>query len=116
VCDDAVAEINRVLGRSAGTRRVERLGDGAFARTFVPTGDARRLDDPMSICGRCGRRARARATVRRCSGANRVLDTTKNGADAGATWELRNGPWLRAIARGTCRVRLLGAPARRRIG
>jgi predicted RNA-binding Zn ribbon-like protein len=40
VRSDALAEINRVLGRSAGTRRVERLGDGTFARTFVPVGDA----------------------------------------------------------------------------
>ena len=37
---DALAEINRVLGRSAGTRRVESRDDGSFARTFVPTGDA----------------------------------------------------------------------------
>jgi predicted RNA-binding Zn ribbon-like protein len=37
---DALAEINRVLGRSAGTRRVELQGDGSFARAFVPVGDA----------------------------------------------------------------------------
>lgn len=37
---DALGEINRVLGRSAGTRRVERRGDGVYARTFVPVGDA----------------------------------------------------------------------------
>src|SRR6266576_953425 len=37
---EALNEINRVLGRSAGTRRVERRGDGAYARTFVPVGDA----------------------------------------------------------------------------
>lgn len=37
---DALAEINRVLGRSAGTRRVERRGDGSFTRAFVPVGDA----------------------------------------------------------------------------
>jgi predicted RNA-binding Zn ribbon-like protein len=37
---DALGEINRVLGRSAGTRRVELRDDGAFARTFVPVGDA----------------------------------------------------------------------------
>ncbi len=33
-------EINRVLGRSAGTRRLELRGDGTFARSFVPVGDA----------------------------------------------------------------------------
>jgi predicted RNA-binding Zn ribbon-like protein len=37
---DALAEINRVLGRSAGTRRVEPRADGSFARSFVPVGDA----------------------------------------------------------------------------
>lgn len=35
----ALAELNRVLGRSVGTRRVEALGDGNFARSFVPVGD-----------------------------------------------------------------------------
>jgi predicted RNA-binding Zn ribbon-like protein len=37
---EALSEINRVLGRSAGTRRVELRGDGSFARAFVPVGDA----------------------------------------------------------------------------
>lgn len=37
---EALGEINRVLGRSAGTRRVERRGDGTYIRTFVPVGDA----------------------------------------------------------------------------
>jgi predicted RNA-binding Zn ribbon-like protein len=37
---DALAEINRVLGRSAGTRRLEPRADGSFARSFVPVGDA----------------------------------------------------------------------------
>jgi len=37
---EALNEINRVLGRSAGTRRVERRGDGTYARAFVPVGDA----------------------------------------------------------------------------
>jgi predicted RNA-binding Zn ribbon-like protein len=37
---DAASEINRVLGRSAGTRRIEwRLG-GGYERSFVPVGDA----------------------------------------------------------------------------
>jgi predicted RNA-binding Zn ribbon-like protein len=34
-----LAEINRVLGRSVGTRRVEALPDGGYARSFVPVGD-----------------------------------------------------------------------------
>jgi predicted RNA-binding Zn ribbon-like protein len=37
---NTVLEINRVLGRSAGTRRVEARGDGTFTRSFVPVGDA----------------------------------------------------------------------------
>lgn len=40
VRDDAVLEINRVLGRSAGTRRLDPLPEGGYARAFVPTGDA----------------------------------------------------------------------------
>jgi len=36
----AVSEINRVLGRSAGTRRLEIRPDGSFVRSFVPVGDA----------------------------------------------------------------------------
>ena len=37
---DALGEINRVLGRSAGTRRVEPRSDGTYTRSFVPVGDA----------------------------------------------------------------------------
>ncbi len=37
---EALTEINRVLGRSAGTRRLDLQGDGTFARAFVPVGDA----------------------------------------------------------------------------
>lgn len=35
----AIAEINRILGRSAGTRRVEPRKDGGFVRNFVTAGD-----------------------------------------------------------------------------
>jgi predicted RNA-binding Zn ribbon-like protein len=35
----AIAEINRILGRSAGTRRVEPRTDGGFVRNFVAAGD-----------------------------------------------------------------------------
>jgi predicted RNA-binding Zn ribbon-like protein len=37
---EGLAEINRVLGRSAGTRRVDLRTDGTFIRSFVPVGDA----------------------------------------------------------------------------
>lgn len=37
---EALIEINRVLGRSAGTRRIEFRDDGTFVRSFVPVGDA----------------------------------------------------------------------------
>lgn len=36
----ALDEINRVLGRAVGTRRVELLADGSYARSFVSVGDA----------------------------------------------------------------------------
>ena len=37
---EGITEINRVLGRSAGTRRIEMKRDGTYARTFIPVGDA----------------------------------------------------------------------------
>jgi predicted RNA-binding Zn ribbon-like protein len=36
----ALGELNRVLGRSAGMRRIEQLEDGRFVRSFVAAGDA----------------------------------------------------------------------------
>jgi len=35
----AIGEINRILGRSAGSRRVEPRSDGGFVRNFVTAGD-----------------------------------------------------------------------------
>lgn len=80
----ALAEINRVLGRSAGTRRVEERPEGGYARSFVTAGDAfAGLTVPIVdaaadtlVAGRLPR-------VRRCSDPRcpRVfLDVTKNGA------------------------------------
>ena len=80
---EAVAEINRVLGRSAGTRRLEILPDGSYERNFVAGGDAFAalmmpvVDDGADslIAGELGR-------VRCCSDprCRRVfLDSTKNG-------------------------------------
>jgi predicted RNA-binding Zn ribbon-like protein len=37
--ETAIGEINRILGRSAGTRRVEPRSDGGFVRNFVTAGD-----------------------------------------------------------------------------
>jgi predicted RNA-binding Zn ribbon-like protein len=80
---DAVAEINRVLGRSAGTRRLESRSDGGFVRSFVPVGDAfagilipvvESAADAL-ILGELGR-------VRRCADprcARVFQDETKNG-------------------------------------
>jgi predicted RNA-binding Zn ribbon-like protein len=80
---EALSEINRVLGRSAGTRRVELRHDGSYARAFVPVGDAfaglmipivESAADAM-ILGELGR-------VRRCADTRcpRVFfDRTKNG-------------------------------------
>jgi predicted RNA-binding Zn ribbon-like protein len=81
--DDAVAEINRVLGRSAGTRRVEPRGDGSFVRTFVPVGDAfAGLMIPVVDSAADALINDELSRVRRCSDPRcpRVfLDTTKNG-------------------------------------
>ena len=80
---EVLAEINRVLGRSAGTRRVEARGDDTFVRSFVPGGDAfaglmipvvESAADAL-VLGELGR-------VRRCAGprcARVFLDVTKNG-------------------------------------
>jgi predicted RNA-binding Zn ribbon-like protein len=80
---EALSEINRVLGRSAGTRRIELRPDGSYARSFVPVGDAfaglmipivESAADAM-ILGELGR-------VRRCADSRcpRVFfDRTKNG-------------------------------------
>ena len=37
--ETAISEINRILGRSAGSRRVESRSDGGFVRSFVTVGD-----------------------------------------------------------------------------
>lgn len=37
--ETALSEINRILGRSAGSRRVEPRADGGFVRSFVTVGD-----------------------------------------------------------------------------
>ena len=38
--EGALAELNRVLARSAGTRRIEMHADGRFVKSFVAGGDA----------------------------------------------------------------------------
>lgn len=80
---EAVAEINRVLGRSAGTHRLELSATGQYARNFVAGGDAFAalmmpvVDDAADslITGELGRV--------RCCGDPRCrrvfLDSTKNG-------------------------------------
>jgi predicted RNA-binding Zn ribbon-like protein len=80
---DALAEINRVLGRSAGTRRVEARTGGTFVRTFVPVGDAFAgllipIVDSAADALILGELAR----VRRCADprcARVFFDATKNG-------------------------------------
>jgi len=83
VRDDAVAEINRVLGRSAGTRRVEQGADGQYTRVFAPTGDAfAGLMIPVVDSAADALVGQMLDRVRRCADprCNRVfLDTTKNG-------------------------------------
>jgi predicted RNA-binding Zn ribbon-like protein len=80
---DALAEINRVLGRSAGTRRVEGRADGSFARAFVPVGDAfAGLIIPVVESAADALIAGELARVRRCGDprCSRVFfDATRNG-------------------------------------
>jgi predicted RNA-binding Zn ribbon-like protein len=81
---DVVAEINRVVGRSAGTRRLEAHGDGTFTRTFVPGGDAfAGLVIPIVESAADALVHHELPRVRRCAARNcqRVFqDTTKNAA------------------------------------
>ena len=83
VCEEAVLEINLVLGRSAGTRRLDRQRDGGYARAFVPTGDAfAGLMIPIVESAADALVTGELERVRRCADArcHRVfLDTTKNG-------------------------------------
>lgn len=79
----ALTEINRVLGRSAGTRRVEARGNGTFVRAFVPVGDAfAGLMIPVVESAADTLVLGELARVRRCGDPRcpRVFfDTTKNG-------------------------------------
>lgn len=81
--DDAVLEINRVLGRSAGTRRLDPLPHGGYTRAFVPTGDAfAGLMIPLVESAADSLVDDELARVRRCADprCHRVfIDGTKNG-------------------------------------
>jgi predicted RNA-binding Zn ribbon-like protein len=78
-----VAEINRVLGRSAGTRRLETRPDGSFVRSFVPVGDAfAGLMIPLVESAADALMLGELSRVRRCADPRcpRVFhDSTKNG-------------------------------------
>lgn len=81
---DALGEINRVLGRSAGTRRLEMRADGTFARAFVPVGDAfAGLMIPIVESAADALILGELARVRRCADprcARVFYDSTKNAA------------------------------------
>ncbi|HEY0928628.1 MAG TPA: CGNR zinc finger domain-containing protein [Gemmatimonas sp.] len=83
VRDDAVVEINRVLGRSAGTRRIDPQIDGSYSRSFVPTGDAfAGLMIPIVESAAESLVDQELSRIRRCADprCHRVfLDATKNG-------------------------------------
>jgi len=80
---DAIGEINRVLGRSAGTRRVDLRPDGRVIRSFAPVGDAfAGLMIPIVDSAADSLVTGELDRVRRCVGAHcaRVFhDGTKNG-------------------------------------
>ena len=83
VREDAVVEINRVLGRSAGTRRLDTVPAGGYTRAFVPTGDAfAGLMIPIVESAADALVDEELARVRRCADprCHRVfLDGTQNG-------------------------------------
>ncbi|MGH7663589.1 MAG: CGNR zinc finger domain-containing protein [Gemmatimonadaceae bacterium] len=80
---EALCEINRVLGRSAGTRRLEARSDGTFSRAFVPGGDAfAGLMIPVVESAADALVAGELARVRRCEGRGCMFvfhDGTRNG-------------------------------------
>ncbi|MEP7087365.1 MAG: ABATE domain-containing protein [Gemmatimonadota bacterium] len=80
---NALGEINRVLGRSAGTRRVEARADGSFVRSFVPVGDAfAGLMIPVVESAADALVTNELVRVRRCADARCLhvfFDSTKNG-------------------------------------
>jgi predicted RNA-binding Zn ribbon-like protein len=80
---NALGEINRVLGRSAGTRRVEARADGSFVRSFVPVGDAfAGLMIPVVESAADALVTNELIRVRRCADARCLhvfFDSTKNG-------------------------------------
>lgn len=80
---NALGEINRVLGRSAGTRRVEAREDGSFVRSFVPVGDAfAGLMIPVVESAADALVTGELVRVRRCADARCLhvfFDSTKNG-------------------------------------
>jgi predicted RNA-binding Zn ribbon-like protein len=80
---DSLGEINRVLGRSAGTRRLDVRSDGTFTRSFVPVGDAfAGLVIPIVESAADALISGELSRVRRCGDprCHRVFyDTTKNG-------------------------------------
>lgn len=80
---NALGEINRVLGRSAGTRRVEAREDGSFVRSFVPVGDAfAGLMIPVVESAADALVTGELIRVRRCADARCLhvfFDSTKNG-------------------------------------
>ena len=85
VTQAAVGEINRVLGRSTGVRRVEHdARDGSFTRAFLPVGDAfAALVIPVVESAADTLVTGELARVRRCAGepsCPRVfLDTSRSG-------------------------------------
>ena len=81
---DVLLELNRVLGRSAGTRRLELRRDGTIGRTFVPVGDAfSTLLIPVVESAADALVHGELSRVRRCAAgdcARVFLDATRNGA------------------------------------
>lgn len=78
----ALAELNRVLGRTAGSRRLSATPEGGFAWTFTPAGDAwAALLLPIVESATDTLLNGGLARVRRCPGCGRAFaDASRNGS------------------------------------
>lgn len=100
VHEPALLEINRVLGRSSGVRRLERSSDGGYSHGFVPAGDAfATLLVPLVESAAESLAHRELERIRRCAAhdCERVfIDETRN---SGRRWCEMEGCGNRAKAR-----------------
>lgn len=114
---EAVAEINRVLGRSAGARGIALREDGGVVRSFAPVGDAfAGLMIPVADSAADTLVHGELARVRRCAGprCGRVFfDATRNGQRRWCDMATCGNRAKAARHRARAGVRAVEAPAAR---